>query len=101
MKLTYALIAAAGLSLAGCGSDGSPASGGAEAAAPDRVATTPAASSKVEKAASVARAIEASPDNSAEILRQNGMTVEQFEDLMYEIAADPKMSAEYNARVGR
>ena len=100
MRITCMLIAAAAsLGLAACSSN----SGSSSASTP-AASGTPAVSSgqttKVEKAATVARAIRANPDNADQVLRQNGMTEEQYESLMYEIAADPAMSAEFNAKVG-
>ena len=54
-----------------------------------------AVSPKVEKAAAIANAIEADPDKADEILAKHSMTTESFRDLMYEIAADEKMSADF------
>ena len=100
MRTTCTLMAAAAsLGLAACASN----SGSSSASTPAPSGTQAVSSgqtAKVEKAATVARAIRANPDNAEQVLRQNGMTEEQYESLMYEIAADPAMSAEFNARVG-
>jgi hypothetical protein len=56
--------------------------------------------SRVDKAVAVAKAVEANPGRADAVLREHGMTAQQFEDLMYEIAADPAMSEEYEARMG-
>jgi hypothetical protein len=99
MRTNSTLIAAMTLALlAGCSGGGSGTSAG-PSAAPNSGAVTAGQPSKVDKAASVARAIQASPDRADQILRDNGMTEQQFSDLMYEIAADPAMSAEYSAKV--
>ena len=100
MRFTYVILAGLGLVMSGCGSDGAPATTNSSTTTASSGAAAPSANAKVEKAAAIAKAIEANPDGSSEVLRQHGMTVQQFEDLMYEIAADPKMSAAYNARVG-
>ena len=94
MKLASALIAAS--VLAGCGGGGGTATTGSS---PGDVA--PASSAKVDRAAAVANAIKADPSRADEVLRQHGMTEKEFEDLMYEIAADPALSEAYNAKVGR
>lgn len=52
-------------------------------------------SPKVLLAAKVSDAILESPDRAEEILTENDLTVESFADLMYEIAADEKMSADF------
>src|SRR5262245_18708804 len=97
MRLICAVTLGAVLALAGCSSDnGTTATPGA----PVHNTLTSAQQAKVNKAATIAASIQASPDNADAILRQNGMTEQQFEDLMYEIAADPAMSEAYNARVG-
>jgi hypothetical protein len=60
-----------------------------------------ASNSKVDRAARISRAIQADPDHAEDVLRQNGMTEDQFEALLYEIAADPQMSRDYSARTGQ
>ena len=52
---------------------------------------------RVRVAADVAREIESRPDEAEEILAAHEMTAESFEQLMYEIAADPELSRAYQA----
>jgi len=60
---------------------------------------TDTVSPKVLQAAKIADAIQADPDRAEEILAEHDMTEQAFADLMYEIAADEKMSADFaNAR---
>lgn len=101
MKMTCTLTGAALIALAGCSSSGNTASSGPGAGSdsPARATMSSAASAKVDKAAAIARAIQARPENADEILRQHNMTEQQYEDLLYEIAADPAMSEAYNAKV--
>ena len=75
------------LLLAACSgsADKSPASGG----------TAPAIPEKAAKAARLAKELEANPDDADAILQRHGMTQQQFEDLMYEIAADETLSEAY------
>lgn len=70
------------------------------AAAPAPRALTDAERAMVDKAGAVARAIEANPDGAAQILQQHGLTQEQFEGMLYDIAADPDLTAAYTARLG-
>jgi hypothetical protein len=65
-----------------------------------QAAEKPAAvSPKVLEAAKIADAIRADPDRAEEILAEHDLTEQAFADLMYEIAADEKMSADFaNAR---
>jgi hypothetical protein len=50
---------------------------------------------RARAAAALAREIQADPDAAAEILAARGMTEEEFESLLYEIAADPAASEAY------
>lgn len=101
-NLINMMSACAMLSLAACSSGGS----GDSARTADRDGREPAgslsrgSSSRVDKAVTVARAVEANPGRADEVLREHGLTTEQYEDLMYDIAADPDMSAEFEARMG-
>jgi hypothetical protein len=102
MRTTLTQIAVAAVAatcLAACSSNSSSSAGSGAAASSTQTASA-GQSAKVDRAAAVARAIRANPANADEILRQNGMTEQQYESLMYEIAADPAMSAEYSAKVG-
>jgi len=50
-----------------------------------------------ERAAEIAQEIQASPDDAEEILEDHEMSIDDFEALMYEIAADPELSERYQA----
>ena len=52
---------------------------------------------QVVLAVTVARAVEADPDAAEAVLRENDLSIEQFEALMYRIAADPELSAAFEA----
>ena len=49
----------------------------------------------VKKAAAIALVIETNPTTAAQVLAANGMTAKDFEDLIYRISADEKLSAAY------
>jgi hypothetical protein len=51
----------------------------------------------VTRAAEIAAAIEADPDGAEEILQRHEVTIEEFEQMMFEIAADPELSKAYEA----
>ena len=78
------------LLLVACGGD-------QKAPSPGATTTTPP---KAAQAAAIAKDLRANPDDADAILAKHGMTRQQFEDLMYEIAADPAMSEAYTAKVG-
>lgn len=65
-----------------------------------QAAPTPAAD-KVAVAVTIAKAIEADPDAADTILADHGMTQGQFEDLLFEIAADPELSRRYASEMER
>jgi len=75
-----------------------------DSAAPESVGTDAAAvpevPARVKQAADIARAIQADPESMDRILDGEGMTREQFEDLLYEIAADPVLSEAYVRELG-
>ena len=50
---------------------------------------------KALRAAAIAGEIAESPDDTEAILEDHDMTIEQFEALMYEVAADPELSERY------
>lgn len=58
-------------------------------------------SEDVDKAAAIAREVKASPDDAEAILKKHGMSEDEFEALMYEIAEDPKKSEAFASKVGR
>jgi len=55
----------------------------------------------VTQAAAIARAIEADPDAADAILESHGVSVEDFEQMMYEISADPALASAYEAALAR
>jgi hypothetical protein len=66
--------------------------------------TAPAGTSvpeRVKTAARIARAIRADPATVDRTLQERGMTREEFDDLLYEIAADPVLSTAYVRELGR
>ena len=93
MRLRVIIVAAAAAALAGCGP-----SGGCATTAPAKPAGS---SAKVDTAAAIAREMQANPDQSDQVFQKHGMTEQQFEDLMYEIASDPVMSEQYANKVGK
>jgi len=90
MKQIGLLLLVAALSLAaGCSGSGSE---------PESSSTGEAETDdQVTRAAEIMKAIEADPDAADEILQSHDMTVEQFEQVMYEISADPALSKAYEA----
>jgi type IV pilus biogenesis protein CpaD/CtpE len=88
-----ALALVIALGLAGCAaapsSDTESAPAAAEADAP--------AMEMGPKALTIAREIEANPDQGEQILESHGMTAESFQALMVEIAEDPAMAEAYAA----
>lgn len=87
------LIVGLSLSLAACGGDAPPA----ETPAPPPTEAAPAEPSEDEKLAALASAIRANPDNAAQLLADAGMTAEQFEAAMFEVARDPARSEAFAA----
>jgi hypothetical protein len=86
-----ALLAA--IFVTSCTSSSSTREGSTESAA-----TATAAAPTVEQARMagvVARAIEAEPNRTAEILAEHGMSAEGLEALIIEIARDPKLTEAY------
>lgn len=75
--------------------------GGADKGAAPSGGAAPAAPSKATKAAALAKEIGARPDDADAILEKNGMTRAQFEELMYEIAADEELSKAYEQALAR
>ena len=56
-----------------------------------------AADPEVAKAAKIAKDIEAAPDKAEATLKAAGMSVEDFESLMMDIAADPEKTKAFEA----
>ena len=57
----------------------------------------PAPNDLVQKAVEIAKAIEADPDATEQILEGHGLTADEFEQMMFEISADPELSKAYEA----
>jgi hypothetical protein len=64
------------------------------------VAETAPLPEQVQKAVDVAKALEADPDRVAAILEEVVMTPEEYEALLFDIAADPELSRLYNEAMG-
>ena len=104
MRTTLTLMAmlAAALLPAACGAyETEKAESAGTAGAVEQHAIAPAAdlSEKVRIAAAIATEIESQPDQAEEILARHDITADSFEQLMYEIAADPQLSKAYEAAV--
>jgi hypothetical protein len=80
--------------LAACG-------GAASDDASARDASATAVMTEVQRAAAIANAITAAPARMDSILAANGMTAEQLEQMMYRIARDSALSAEYGRLTSR
>lgn len=78
-------------SLVACG--GEPAA--TPAPEPVVVAAPDPATDKAARIAAISVEIRANPDGYEAILKKHGMTSAQFEVALYEIAADPALSARY------
>lgn len=83
------LLISSAVALAACG--GSGASEQAETTA------APAVSADVTLALTVANGIQAAPAMADSILQANGLTRAGFDSLLYKIAADSTLSAQYAA----
>ena len=93
--LVWALVLAPGLGGVGCGTG---TETGKEAVVEERAGVEALSLSdldRVRRAVLVAGEIEKEPERSAEILRANQLTEEDFDALMYDIASDPALSAAY------
>lgn len=53
--------------------------------------------SDAERAAVVAQKIKKNPKQAESILKEHDLTIEAFEKLMYDVAADPKLAEEFEA----
>lgn len=60
-----------------------------------------ATGSKVDQAVAIAKEIRAKPDDAEKILGTHNMTADQWEALMYEIADDPALAAQYEAALAK
>jgi ABC-type glycerol-3-phosphate transport system substrate-binding protein len=79
--------AAALLALAACGG---------EAAKSETEAAAPAGQNDAQRAATIALALQAMPDKIDSILAANSLTAAQLEALMFRVAQDSTLSAEYS-----
>ncbi|MGH7678532.1 MAG: hypothetical protein ACRENU_08715 [Gemmatimonadaceae bacterium] len=89
----YAMILAAGLTLASCARDEGSNAGATTAAA--QTPAAPAVPNDVRIAAAVRRGIDAAPDKADSVLSANGLTAAGFDSLMYRIAADSSLRAAF------
>lgn len=53
-----------------------------------------------DKAVEVAREIETDSSSAEDVLKQHGLTVEKFEDVLYEISGDRELSEKFNEALG-
>lgn len=60
-----------------------------------------AAENDAQRAARLALALQAAPDRSDSILAANSLTADQLEALMYKVAQDSALSAEYGRLTNR
>lgn len=87
------IAAAALLVLAACGGE-----------TPADSAATPAPSATendAQRAARIALALQAAPTKVDSVLAANGLTADQLEQLMYKVAQDSTLSAEYGRLTNR
>lgn len=88
------LIAATLLVLGACG--------GKAAKADDTAVVTPVVSENdAQRAARIALALQAMPSKQDSVLTANGLTADQLEQLMYKVAQDSTLSAEYGRLTNR
>jgi hypothetical protein len=81
---------------------GCPAPTAEEGAAGDEAAVAESAPlpEQVQKAVDIAKALEADPNRIEAILEEAVMTADEYEALLYDIAADPELSRLYNEAMG-
>jgi ABC-type Fe3+-citrate transport system substrate-binding protein len=51
-----------------------------------------------ERAATIAKAIQKSPEKTEAILEEHDMTIVEFERLMYQVASTPKLAKDYREK---
>jgi hypothetical protein len=90
MSTRLQLLAAAAILMSACGPKG---------AESDAAATPPP--NDAQRAAAIATALAAAPTKGDSILAANGLTTQQFEEMMFRIAADSTLSAEYQRLTAR
>ncbi|MCO4768982.1 MAG: hypothetical protein KDA24_03065 [Deltaproteobacteria bacterium] len=103
-RLFTIFLAVSMLALAGCGSDAEPpatpveappAADEAPAAAEPPAAEEAPAAEAVDPMVTLALAIRANPADAGKLLADAGMSVDQFEAAMYDLARDPAKSAAF------
>lgn len=93
MTRSNRLIAATLLALGACGG---------EAGKPDTAVVTPVVNENdAQRAARIALALQAMPSKQDSVLTANGLTADQLEQLMYKVAQDSSLSAEYGRLTNR
>jgi uncharacterized lipoprotein YajG len=92
MTRSHLIPAAALLVLAACGP---------KAESADAAATTATAENDAQRAARIALALQGAPTMTDSILSANGLTADQLEQLMYRVAQDSTLSAEYGRLTNR
>lgn len=93
MTKSNRILIAALLTVAACG--GKPAE--SEAAAPAAAVVE----NDAQRAARIALALQAAPTKQDSVLTANGLTADQLEQLMYKVAQDSTLSAEYGRLTNR
>lgn len=100
--MTVTIGMALALASYGCGGGADRQEGAQDAGVGFASTTSPSpAQGMVDVAVRIAREIQASPDAADAILQRHGKTREEFEQLLYDIAADPDLSHLYNQALGR
>ncbi len=91
-----ALILLAMLSLAACGGGTKEQQAtGNQDSTTEAVALSSEQEALVNKAASIANAIEETPENMAKVLADHSMTVDEYQSLIFRIAGDPALTRAY------
>lgn len=67
---------------------------------PDAAVPDAAEADDVTRAATVAKAIQADPEHAADVLAAAGMTEEELDALLFDIAGDPEKSDAYAKALG-
>lgn len=93
MTRSNRFFAAALLVLAACG--------GKPAESDSAPATPAAAENDAQRAARIALALQSAPTKQDSVLSANHLTTDQLEQLMYKVAQDSTLSAEYGRLVNR
>ena len=94
----WSLLLALAMAALGCaGGQGGQPENAESAAATEAGPAGGSAQDEVQMAAAIAVEIEAAPDRAVEILESHGMTPDQWQELMYEIAQDPVKADAYAA----